>query len=300
MPKVAILATVGVSILANIERKLGSLQVPPEVRQLLEGSSRLRPDDPRQAEFLRHAEDLESPLAKIVLDEVARDPRGMSAELNTIISFLSDWPYTPYIDELRIYLYPTDTGTSIFCANMIKRYVTQHRDRFIEEARLRRECKIECEVNVLRRFGVDEQFFTEGLDDLLNKYAERIVKLKEEKFKVILAPVGGFKPECTYATIIGLLCGVDKVIYIHEVFRYFVDLPIIPVDISSQIIKLVEQIGTEPCPRHIIEPIVENLGFTVEELKDRKILEEIGGEYRIAPWIIKILNLKGFKPPSQH
>ncbi len=291
MRRVAILATVGVSILSNIERRLGSLQVPQEIRQLLEGSSRLRPDDLRQREFLKHARDPESPLAKIVLTELLRDPKGVSAELNTIISFLSDWAYTPYIGELRIYLYPTDTGTSIFCANMIRRYITEHVDKFVEEAKLKRECKINCEINVLRRFGVDEQFFTEGLDDLLNKYAELIVKLKQENFKVVLAPVGGFKPECTYATIIGLLCGVDKVVYIHEAFRCFIELPVIPVDISSWVIKLVEQIGHEACSRQVIE----SLGYDVEELKDRKILEEVGGEYRIAQWIAKILSLKGVK-----
>ncbi len=289
--KVAILATVGVSILSNMERRVKDMQIPQEIKQLVEGSPRLRPDDPKQAEFLEHAERLESPLAQVVLAEIVRDPRGMSAELNTVIGFLSDWAYTPYIDELRIYLYPTDTGTSIFCANMIRRYVSEYADKFAEEAKLKRECKITCEINVLKRFGVDEQFFTEGLDDLLNKYAELIVRLKQENFKVVLAPVGGFKPECTYATIIGLLCGVDKVVYIHEAFRCFIELPAIPIDVSSWVIKLAEQIGHEACSRHVIE----SLGFDVEELKDRRILEEVGEEYRIAPWLIKILSIKGVK-----
>ncbi len=290
MYKLAILATVGVSILANLEQRArqGKVELPDELRQKIEGSSRLRVDDPRQREFLESVNP-DSPLMRIAVQEVAKDPEGMSAELNTIISFLRHWDGTAYTQELNIRLYPTYTGTGIFCAYVIKNYILDHTDNFVDRADLRRDCRISCDVSVLKGFGTDERFFVEGIDELLDKYARHILELRRQGYRVVLAATGGFKPECTYATIIGLLCGVDRIVYIHEAFKHLVELPAIPLDIDREVIETIRKIGCGTYPRHTLE----QLGIDVNYYKEKGVLEERGGEYRVAEWLMKVLKLRG-------
>jgi len=286
--KVAVLATVGTSILANLERKLQELNVSKDLEEVLRGSSRLRLDDPKQQEFRRRVH-YSDPLMRIAVDAVARDPEQMSAELNTIIKFFREWrPGTAYVEELHIRLYPTDTGTSVFCANAIKNYVEFYRQDFVKLLDIRQDCKITCDIVELKGFGVSEKFFTEGIDELLDKYAKYILSLKKRGYKVILAATGGFKPECTYAVIIGLLCGVDRIVYVHEAFRYYVDLPAIPLDVDPEVKELVKRIGKGAYPKHALE----QLGINVDELREKGVLRQENGVFRLAEWLVKILELK--------
>ncbi len=284
--KVTLLATVGTSILINLDRLAGS--IPSEFESILKNAGRLPIDDPKQDLFRRriHASDK---LMRFIVDVISQNPELMSAELNTMIKFLRSWkPNTTYIDEMHIRLYPTDTGTSIFCAYAIKNYVEQMQEQFKMLTELKPDCRITCDVVELKGFGVSEKFFVEGIDELLDKYARYIISQKKQKRKVILIASGGFKPEVTYAVIIGLLAGVDKIVYIHEAFRYYVELPRIPIDINAEVKALVDKIGYGTYPKHALE----SAGIDVDYWKELGVLEEKDGAYRVAEWLVKIVKAR--------
>ncbi len=284
--KVTLLATVGTSILINLDRQAG--KIPPEYESILKNAGRLPINDPKQEEFRKRIHPSDE-LMKFVVDIVSQDPELMSAELNTMIKFLRSWrPNTAYIEELHIRLYPTDTGTSIFCAHAIKNYVEQKQEHFKKLTDLKPDCKITCDIVELRGFGVSEKFFVEGIDELLNKYAKYIISQKRQGRKVILIASGGFKPEVTYAVIIGLLAGVDKIVYIHEAFRYYVELPRIPIDINPEVKTLIDKIGYGTYPKHALE----SMGIDVEYWKELGVLEEKDGAYKVAEWLVKLVKAK--------
>ncbi len=283
--KAAFLVTVGTSILNRIGGELDRLNLPKELRDKLDGAGKLPASDPKQATFeesIKRRDDL----YRTVLDIVRKDPEKYSAELNTIIKFLRVWGRAGYLDELKIVLYPTDTGNCRFCAEII-------RDILLEGSRLlnlKPECKVVCEIINLRGFGTSvEFFFGEGLCDLLDKYAGYIVNLKRNNYIIVLMPIGGYKPESTYATIIGLIFGVSKVVYVHETFREVVELPLVPLDVSSRFIEIIEKIKDL---RELSRQDVEDLGLDVDELVESGILVKEGPGYRIADWILKLLELR--------
>ncbi|NPB00101.1 MAG: putative CRISPR-associated protein [Crenarchaeota archaeon] len=283
--KVALLVTVGTSILSNASNRE---EVPREFRDVLKKVPKMRPDDPNQVVF-REAYLSQNENYRVIYDLLCRDPRTMSAELNVIIGFLDTWPLRKYITELRIYLYPTDTDSCRFCAYLIRRFLEEKLRSFVP---LSDDCKVTVEMVELKGFGASPEFFSfsgEGLKDLLDKYAKNILELKEKGYRIIIMPVGGYKPECTYATIIGLMFGASKVVYIHESFKEVIDLPLLPIDVDPRFIQVASKIGDDELPRSVIEM----LGVDVDELLDRGILEKGGEGYRLAEWVKSLLRAKG-------
>jgi len=268
--------------LNNVERNLELLDIDPQIKTDLRGSSKLSPTDPKQRKFREAYINKENPLYRSIYKIVCQKPEEFSAELNTILKFLRTWsPISAYLDELKIYLYPTDTDNCKFCANIIRDFIVNNREILVKYG-LKPECGVECVIEELKGFGVSvEFFFKEGIDDLLNKYARVIKELKGSGYRVIIMPVGGYKPECTYATIVGLLFGADKVVYIHESFREIVELPLIPINIDSKFVDLIRRIGSREVTKSEIDE------WDIDELVDRGLLCRSGEFYTVPDWIIK-------------
>ncbi|NPA23826.1 MAG: putative CRISPR-associated protein [Crenarchaeota archaeon] len=281
--KAALLVTVGTSILINLPRRS---EVPENLKKRLENAGRLKPTDPDQAMF-REAYMTQNELFRTVYNLVCGDPRGMSAELNVIIGFLDEWYLSKYLKELRIYLYPTDTDNCRFCAYLVKKFIDEKLRSWVP---LKDECEIRSEIVELRGFGTSIEFFREeGLKDLLDKYAMTILSLSKNGYRIIVMPIGGYKPESTYATMIGLMFGASKVVYIHESFRQVIDLPLLPIDVDPKFIEIASKIGDDELPRSAIEM----LGVDVDELLDRGLLERTGEGYRLAGWVKSLLKARG-------
>ncbi len=281
--KAAFLVTVGTSILVNASNRE---EVPEDIRKKLKNAGRLRPDDPDQ-EMYREAYVKQNDLFKMIYDLLCNDPRSMSAELNVILGFLDEWSISKYLSELRVYLYPTDTHNCRLCAYLIRKFIDE---KLRHCSPLRDDCNVRSEIVELRGFGTSIEFFREeGLKDLLDKYAMTILNLSREGYRIVIMPVGGYKPECTYATIIGLLFGASKVVYIHESFRQVIDLPLLPIDVDPKFIQVASKIGDDELPRSVLEM----LGADVEELLDRGILEKTGEGYRLAGWVKNLLKARG-------
>ncbi|NPA71070.1 MAG: putative CRISPR-associated protein [Crenarchaeota archaeon] len=281
--KAAFLVTVGTSILVNASNRE---EIPEDLRKKLKNAGKLRPEDPDQ-EMYRRAYVEKNDLFNLIYNLLCSDPRAMSAELNVILGFLDDWSLSKYLTELRIYLYPTDTDNCRFCAHLIRKFIDE---KLKVCAHLREDCNVVSEIVELKGFGTSVEFFREeGLKDLLDKYAMTILNLSRNGYRIIIMPVGGYKPECTYATIIGLMFGASKVVYIHESFRQVIDLPLLPIDVDPKFIQLASKIGEDELPRSVLEM----LGVDVDEMLDRGILEKTGEGYRLAGWVKNLLKARG-------
>ena len=287
--RIAILSTVGVSLLGNIERSLDKLGLSQRAREVF-GSrdkppSRLPIDDELQGLFDKWASE-----GGEVLEDVVRvlssDPVGFSAELNSLVAFLKSLPARHVISELRLQFYPTDTGTSRFSARALIEYLRRYGDKFRESAGLPANARLVIDDPItLRGFGRGVEWFREGLSDLMDKFVNNIVSLRRDGYKVVVNPTGGFKPESAYLTVMAMLAGAWRIIYIHETFRDIVELPILPITINPRYANLLSR-----------NPTVNELtseGLDPRDLEDNGIVEIRDGEVIVKEWFKKLMQTQG-------
>ncbi|ADY01688.1 APE2256 family CRISPR-associated protein [Vulcanisaeta moutnovskia 768-28] len=289
MLRIAILSTVGTSLLGNIERninRLGLSQVSREVfgRQ----PSRLSINDELQGQFERWAEEGGDVLEDAV-KALSTDPAGFSAELNSIIAFLRSLPARHVINELRLQFYPTDTGTSRFCARAITEYLRRYGNEFRGLTGIPTSAALVVDDSVtLKGFGRDVDWFREGLVDLMDKFVGRVIELRRGGYRVVVNPTGGFKPESAYLTLMAMLAGAWRVIYIHETFREIVELPMLPITIDPRYVDALTQImkgkGTS-------KGILQQLGIDVEDLADKELVGITDSEVHVKEWVKKLLEI---------
>ena len=289
MLRIAILSTVGTSLLGNIERsinRLGLSQVSREVfgRQ----PSRLPINDELQGQFERWAEEGGDVLEDAV-KALSTDPAGFSAELNSIIAFLRSLPARHVINELRLQFYPTDTGTSRFCERAITEYLRRYGNEFRGLTGIPTSAALVVDDSVtLRGFGRDVDWFREGLVDLMDKFVGRVIELRRGGYRVVVNPTGGFKPESAYLTLMAMLAGAWRVIYIHETFREIVELPMLPITIDPRYVDALTQImkgkGTS-------KGILQQLGIDVEDLADKELVGITDSEVHVKEWVKKLLEI---------
>ncbi|WP_069808154.1 putative CRISPR-associated protein [Vulcanisaeta thermophila] len=286
--KLAILNTVGTSILSNMERTAKNLNLtgtPEEVRKMLEEGklSRLSPDDPLQ-DKIEHMTHRGDPLFEAAVDFVRKDPGRASAELNALISFLSDFPYKQF-EELEIYLYPTDTGTGKFCAGVIHEYLTRHGDEFMRKVGISTRPSIP-EPIVIKGLGRNIDWFSEGLIELVDKFARLIINKTRNGYKVVVNATAGFKPETTYIALIAQLTGAWKIIYMHETFHRIVELPKLPLTIQDRYIEELRKIG-QGTPLNALQ----QMGVNVNDLIERGLVTNKEGFIKPREWIQKLLDI---------
>ncbi|KUO93170.1 MAG: hypothetical protein AT710_00910 [Thermocladium sp. ECH_B] len=94
---------------------------------------------------------------------MSSDPGKFSAELNSLIAFFNSLPSKHSIDEVEVYLYPTDTGTARFCANIIHEVVREHGSKLFGITKV-----IPCKSIKVKGFGTGPMFFREGLVELID------------------------------------------------------------------------------------------------------------------------------------
>ena len=297
--RLAVLSTVGTSILDNLERSvkkedcmlydknnkpirpvskvLCDLLNPPN-KQLK--PSRAPPDNPIQDEFLKRATPSD-PVFREVLEIVSSNPRGFSAELNSLIAFFNFLPARHSVDETEVYLYPTDTGTARFCANIINEVIRKHGSKLFGVTKV-----TPYEPIVVRGFGTGPAFFSEGLVELIDKYARLIASKARQGFKVVVNATAGFKPETTYAALIALMSCAWRVIYTYEGFSGVVELPILPIGIRQRYLDELGKVGNG-APRYVLA----QQGVDVDDLVERGLVEERDGVVRPKEWVKKLLEV---------
>ncbi|ABW02333.1 putative CRISPR-associated protein [Caldivirga maquilingensis] len=293
--KLAVLSTVGTSILSNmeatirndIERGVSTIDltgIPEEIQaKLKEGKlSKLGPDDPLQEkiEHMRHRGDS---FFEKTIEFVRNNPEGTSAELNTLIRFLLDFPYRQF-EELEIYLYPTDTGTGKFCAQVIKEYLDRYGNEFMQKAGINIKPKVD-EPIVVKDLGRDINWFNEGLIELVNKFARLIINKTRSGYKVVVNATAGYKPETAYIALVAQLTGAWKIIYMHESFKSIVELPKLPLTIQEKYIEALKIIGNGT-----LQNILKQMGIDVNDLIERGLVTNEEGIIKPREWIQKLIN----------
>jgi len=242
--------------------------------------SRASPSDSIQEEFLKRATPSD-PVFREVLEIVSSDPRRFSAELNSLIAFFNSLPARHSVDEVEVYLYPTDTGTARFCANIINEVIREHGSRLFGVTKV-----TPYEPIVVKGFGTGPAFFSEGLVELVDKYARLIASKARQGFKVVVNATAGFKPETTYAALIALMSCAWRVIYMHESFREVVELPILPIGIRQRYLDELGKVGNG-APRYVLT----QQGVDVDDLLERGLVEERDGMVRPREWVRKLLEV---------
>ncbi len=164
---------------------------------------------------------------KALLDYLNKDDIRASAETNTINLFIRSWQLS--YNDVKIYLYRSDTAVGLLVANILKEYLQQKGS--------------EVEDVEVRGFGTAKTLneFQEGMVDLMTKII-RIIKHNKDKGKIYVLATGGFKPETTAAIIAALLAGSNGIYYVYETSRNLVSLPGIPLSIRQDAIDMLDRI----------------------------------------------------------
>ncbi len=248
--------TVGTSILRNAVFLSSSYAVLSRHREVLERWSRAAPDSYDDVEAGKHARE-SSEIFNDVYTFVAENPLRASAELNAMFK---------YVELLRsrgiegvvhdVVLFPTDTGTSRFCALIIKKFL---RENFSEKIypELRGHSIGYVDIKEVKGFGHD---FWRGLLNLLNTIAKHMRSIGLSGYDRVLANLtAGFKPETAFVLLISSLIGIDSAYYIHEYMRGIVEIPILSLKLSDVTREMLEKISRG-------EKLVGNLGRVAERM----------------------------------
>jgi putative CRISPR-associated protein (TIGR02619 family) len=189
----------GVSLLTNAQK---SGIFPPSVRTSDEGF---------WTEVLENPEKVQALYAFL-----AKDPRKHSAELNTL------YRATEGRDPADIEVYLVGTRTA---ANELVR-------RLLERHLLEAGYRIFTPYEIAGYFGEAARFdptyakdeFVKGLGEVLDRLIYLGIKKKQEGYRVLFNPTGGFKAHVISCALAGFLTG-SEVYYMNEDFQSLVYLP---------------------------------------------------------------------------
>lgn len=268
------LVTVGTSIIRNAYRLAGEYSILEKHADRLEKWSRAEPDSYWDKDAGEHAR-VSSEVFNDVLAFVASDPRRASAELNSLLSYLEYLSRRGIKGVVHdIVLYSTDTGTSLFSAKIVKKYLNTYR---AEKVASEGHVIGEIEVEVIEWFGKD---FWRGLLNLVEKISRKIIYSGESYDRILVNLTAGFKPESSFLLMASSIFGINTAYYIHEYMRHVVEIPVIELQLTEGMRKILEHLksaGDRALPQSIAR-VTDKLGLSVngkplpEAVKLAKIL----------------------------
>ncbi len=197
MPRFSVVAcTVGTSVLSNLERERasGSTEVTRALSELQAG---------RAADAATYLAHLPSHL--------------LGAEVSSLESMWAGGPYSRADDVVLLH---SDTDDGAAAAQMVRVILAQRRSV------LARTVRVE---------GLSDQipsrFKVQGLRSLVRLLAKELRDLNQGCSMVVNA-TGGYKAQIAVAVVFGQVLGVP-VIYQHERFQEFIELPPLPVSLDT-------------------------------------------------------------------
>jgi putative CRISPR-associated protein (TIGR02619 family) len=269
--KRCILMTCGTSILTNVIKYVSKCEGIKNLEDKYKVSSwaRAEPKSKEDEEAGKHAFE-KSPVFSGLYECLRQDPKGMSAELNTLINYESlKLPYK----LTEVYLYYTDTGAGTLCSNLVAKYMKE-------------EMKMNVQQIKVEGYGID---FEEGISNLVGKIVQITKSKREAGYIVDLLATAGYKPEVTAATIGAMISGANAVYYIHESFKEIVSIPLIPVSIRDDVRKIVEEVS----PFEPEEKLRQKYGDSVVDmLLNSGVLKEKDGLLEVNKWVKKLISPK--------
>ncbi|MCS7105428.1 MAG: putative CRISPR-associated protein [Thermofilaceae archaeon] len=245
------IVSVGTSIIRNSAQRAA---LPAEVTNVLKKWSVAQPGSPEDVEAGEKCVP-GHPIFKVLLDQLATEPRIVSAELNAM------WTYLDRGSVESVELLASDSGVCELCAKLLKEYLSN-------------QFKVKVEVHRIPGLG---RHFEDGLYNLLDKISVLIKRHKREAREVYLNATGGFKPETAMMYTAACLFGADRVYYIHEVMRDVVELPALPLSVPSDYIAAAGFVRTKG-------EVPERYSRIVEELEKKGVVYRVGKSYRLRRW----------------
>ncbi len=251
------LTTVGTSIIRNAARDAVEYDILGKHAERLREWSRAAPDSFWDKDAGEHAR-VSSSVFRDVLAYVQSDPRRASAELNSFMGYvdlLISRGYSGVIHD--IVLYPTDTGTSMFASRIIMEYLGRHGlgDEYLGKGH--RVGGVEAVM--VEGFGRD---FWRGILNLIEKIAWRVAKSRDYD-RVLVNLTAGFKPETGFLLLASSILGIDTAYYIHEYMRRIIEIPVIELELTDNMKKILSLLLTEKKLPQEIWAVTDRLGLTI-------------------------------------
>jgi len=274
----------GTSILDNFSREANKEKKFKEIhdKYSMKDWAKLKPNDDKQKHIEAHIP-RGNEVHETLYEFVKKDPNSASAELNSFLSFIKEYGQSK--DSIEIALYCTDIANNILCAQLVYEYLREEGFRMVGEP-----------IKIKGISGVKD--FESGLLEILDKVVKIIVNKSKQGYDIYISATAGFKPETTFFVIAASLCSLKSptVYYIHESFKKIITLPLIPLEVPDEYIKIAEEFKE---PKHQNEAIeILKRKFNREEdyfsyLLNNKILERTSDfMIRTSTWLRKILEIK--------
>ncbi len=200
-----------------------------------------------------------SPVFRDVLAFVSSSPRRASAELNSLFGFVEALSLRGVKGVAHdIVFYPTDTGVSRFCALVLYEYL---KNEGLDAGGIHGHSIGDVEIEPVPYFGKD---FWRGLVNLIWRIGRRVVEDRVHD-RILADLTAGFKPEAGFLILMSSILGIDTAYYIHETMKSVIEIPIIELELTPAMEKLLERIlntGNEKLPESIAR-ITDRLGLSI-------------------------------------
>ncbi|MGC9069071.1 MAG: putative CRISPR-associated protein, partial [Thermoprotei archaeon] len=129
---------------------------------------------------------------------------------------------------------------------------------------------------------------------LLERVLRIIVNKSRQGYKVYINATAGYKPETTFVVIAAMLTlkVVPTIYYIHEAFKKTIELPMLPLKIDDEWLKIAEMFK-EPQLMHVARDVLKKYGYNLDDLLYSGILliDTDKGIVQTREWLRKIIQL---------
>jgi len=274
----------GTSILANFSRKSSEERKYKDIYDKCEMKdwSSLSPNDAKQVRieaFIPRGNEVH----EAIYEFIKKDPKAASAELNSFLNFIESNGQRK--DSIEIALYCTDTANNRLCAQLVYEYLQEEDFKIVREP-----IKIRG-ISALRDFEF-------GLLEILDKVVRMIVDKSKQGYDIFISATAGYKPETTFFVIAAFLCSSKSptVYYIHESFRNIVTLPLLPLQVPDEYLKIAEEFKEPKHQNEVLDILKQKFNRGpdyFEYLLNNKILERTSDFIiRTSTWLRKILEIR--------
>ncbi len=240
--------TVGNSLLSNYKRKHSDLQ---DVKMGDEEFWGRKLKDPS---FFRS-----------LLNFLRESPKDHSAEMNSLVS------YAEYrgikLQDISVYLTGTKTASNAIIQNVLMSYLKELEVEVLSPKEVEGLPLLAHEEEIAREFEKD-------LSNLLDTLLRLAKKKKEEGYKVVFNPTGGYKPHVITCAFAGFLTQ-SEIYYIHEELRQLIIIPpmfYFPREGEMKVLELLEE-AKAPVRGKEFEKIMARYGKAIDRLSEYGLVE---------------------------
>jgi CRISPR/Cas system-associated protein Csm6 len=140
--------------------------------------------------------------------------------------------------------------------------------------------------------------FEFGFLEILDKVVRIIINKSKQGYDVYISATAEFKPETTFFVIAASLCSFKSpiVYYIHESFKNIVTLPLLPLQVPEEYLKIAEEFKEPKYQNKVLDILKKKFSHEHDYfgyLLNNRILERTSDfMIKTSTWLSKILEIK--------